>query len=498
MKRLSFIAPALLFGLSSASIAAAAPVGANEEPRPSGSESAEAEGSGSATIGAEIGSEGDPSAASGGDSRTDDPGATGKRVPKNKRKDQKWIHRWAPEPMTGELGIYGGVFLPNSRLELFEPDLSLPLQGFREFNSPAPDLGARIGFYPAAYFGIEAEGGVIPVSAADGAGSAMGYTVRGSLVAQLGKWSITPFILAGGGIIGVNSDRAVVGQDLDPAIHFGGGLKFYFTRYFMMRIDVRDVLSHQQGVDETLKANNLEALLGLTLVLGRKNTPPTQEPPPAPPAPPPERLDSDGDGFFDDEDACVDLPGIAPDGCPEGDRDGDGFLDGSDLCPDEAGIEPGGCPIRDRDGDGINDPDDICVDDPETVNEFQDSDGCPDELPDDVKNFSGVVEGIYFDTNKATIKPGSEKILDKALRVLTEYPHLRVQISGYTDSRGAPEHNKSLSEARAEAVKQWLVDHGVGADRLTTAGYGSENPIESNDTTAGRAKNRRIEFKLEP
>jgi outer membrane protein OmpA-like peptidoglycan-associated protein len=476
MKRLLISSPTVLLGLTLASTAQAAPEG---EGGPSAGGSASLGGSTKSGVEGDAETDADADGASDGESKA--------REPKNKRKDQKWIHRWAPEPMTGEIGIYGGLFLPNERLELFDPDLSLPDQGWKTFDSPAPDFGLRAGFYPSSYFGIEAEGGVIPMRADGGSGT--GYTIRGSVVGQLGKWSITPFILAGFGGLGINSDRSVVGKDIDPALHFGGGLKFYFTRYFMMRLDLRDVISNQQGVDNTFKQNNFEALLGFSLVLGRKNNPPPREQDP-------ERLDTDGDGFYDDEDSCVKEPGIAPDGCPEGDRDGDGFLDSQDSCPDEAGVDPDGCPIRDTDGDGILDPDDKCVDEPETKNNYQDADGCPDEIPEEVKKFAGVIEGVYFDTNKTSIKPVSEKILKKALKVLKDFPDVKLEISGHTDSRGKASHNKQLSEGRAAAVKQWLVDNGIAAERLTTSGFGPENPIDTNDTKAGRAKNRRIEFKL--
>ena len=463
MKLAFLLTPSVLLGLSAATAAEAAP-----------------EESGEADTGASMSLSGSTDSGAQGDAE-----ATGSgREPKNKRKDKKWIHRWAPEPNTGEISIYGGVFFPNERLELFDPDLSLTDQGYREFDRPALDLGLRVGYYPSSHFGVEAEGGVIPLKASDGAGSATGYTVRGSVVGQLGKWSITPFVLAGLGALGASSERSVVGNDVDPALHFGGGVKFFFTRYFMMRLDLRDVLTHKYGVDDTLKANNFEALLSLGVVLGRKNTPP------------PKRLDSDGDGFYDDEDACVNEPGIAPDGCPEGDRDGDGFLDSKDACPDEPGVDPDGCPIRDTDGDGFLDPDDKCVDEPETKNNYQDSDGCPDEVPEEVKKFSGVIEGIYFDTNKTTIKPASKKILNKALEVLKQFEDVKLEISGHTDSRGSAELNQKLSEGRAEAVKDWLVENGIASDRLTTVGHGPDKPIDSNETRAGRAKNRRIEFKL--
>jgi outer membrane protein OmpA-like peptidoglycan-associated protein len=131
-----------------------------------------------------------------------------------------------------------------------------------------------------------------------------------------------------------------------------------------------------------------------------------------------------------------------------------------------------------------------------TENGFEDEDGCPDEIPEDIKRFSGIVEGIHFDTGKATIKAKSAKILKKAAEVLESYPNIRVKIDGHTDSRGSDELNKDLSRRRAESVKQWLVDQGIDESRLETEGHGPDQPIESNESKAGRAANRRIEFTL--
>ncbi len=110
-------------------------------------------------------------------------------------------------------------------------------------------------------------------------------------------------------------------------------------------------------------------------------------------------VDTDGDGFFDDVDECVTDPGTAPEGCP--DTDGDGFKDRVDRCPQVAGVAPDGCPppdrdgdgildADDRDGDGILDADDKCIDVKETMNHYQDDDGCPDEIPKGVQSISGV------------------------------------------------------------------------------------------------------------
>jgi outer membrane protein OmpA-like peptidoglycan-associated protein len=206
--------------------------------------------------------------------------------------------------------------------------------------------------------------------------------------------------------------------------------------------------------------------------------------------------DKDGDGFKDDVDKCIDEPGVAPDGCPIPDTDGDGFKDDVDKCIDEPGVAPDGCPIRDTDGDGIMDPDDQCVKEPETKNNYLDTDGCPDEVPKEVEKFTGVIQGIFFDTNKAAIKPASRTTLDGAVEVLKKFDSVRVEISGHTDSSGKYDHNVDLSGRRAEAVKKYLTDAGIDAGRIETRGAGPDEPIADNKTKAGKAKNRRIEFKL--
>ncbi len=413
-----------------------------------------------------------------------------------KRKDVPWIKRWVPEKGMGEIGIYGGVFFASKNHELFGPDIDLPDQGWKPYKLANPDIGLRAGYYPIKWVGVEVEGGVIPLALEDGSGTAMGYTVRGHVVGQLAMWSIVPFAVLGAGALGVSSDQSLVGDDVDPSLHFGVGAKVYLNRYTMLRLDVRDNVTYQQGVDANFRdLGNVELLLGLSVTLGREKAE-VAEPEPEP-EPEPAPSDRDGDGFLDELDACPDEPGVEPDGCPIKDSDGDGILDPDDKCPDEPGVEEyQGCPIPDTDGDGILDPDDKCVEEPETKNGYEDADGCPDEVPEEVKKFTGVIEGIYFDTNKDTIKPNSERILNRALKVLKDYPDIRLGISGHTDSRGKYDHNMDLSRRRAESVKNWFVGKGIDSSRFTTEGFGPDQPVDTNDTSAGRAKNRRIEFKL--
>ena len=155
-----------------------------------------------------------------------------------------------------------------------------------------------------------------------------------------------------------------------------------------------------------------------------------------------------------------------------------------------------GCPDPDNDGDGIPDTADKCPDQPETKNNYQDEDGCPDEVPAEVKKFTGVIEGITFKTGSAEILKGSFSVLDRAVKVLKDYPDVKLEISGHTDNVGKPAYNQDLSQRRAESVKQYFVSQGIAPERLTTVGYGMDRPIADNKTKDGKAKNRRTEFKL--
>ncbi|MBP5365818.1 MAG: OmpA family protein [Bacteroidales bacterium] len=107
-----------------------------------------------------------------------------------------------------------------------------------------------------------------------------------------------------------------------------------------------------------------------------------------------------------------------------------------------------------------------------------------------------VIENILFNTGKATLKPSSFEELDKFAKLLVKNPKVCIEVSGHTDNVGAASYNKKLSKQRALTVKNYLVNHGVEDERITYEGYGMEQPIESNSTAAGRAKNRRVEIQV--
>lgn len=446
-----------------------------------------------------------------------------------------WLYRYKPQAHLFEVGGYiGGLFISDNNsfrgATVVNPGRPPTVQPVSRFKQPALEFGLRGGYYPLSFLGGELEG-MIAAAETEGGDGATVLAARAQAVVQLPYWSIVPFAVGGVGYWFVNND--VSGDDTDPAFHFGAGAKVNIAKNVALRVDIRDTITNQRG--GTDYPHNIEALAGANLVLGRTaqavakdsdgdgaNDDVDRCPFEAGPLPSgcPIR-DSDADGIPDPEDQCVSEPGVAPSGCPvrdadqdgvpDGedqcisekgpaptgcpDTDGDGFLDRADQCPDVAGVSPAGCP-SDADGDGIVGADDLCPDQAETKNGFEDADGCPDELPAAVKSFMGVIAGIEFDNNQSTIRSGSAQALDKAVSVLTEYPSLRVEIVGHTDDRGSRDYNLELSQRRAEAVKEHLIAKGIDPSRIQTRGAGPDTPLTTNDTAAGRQKNRRIEFRV--
>ena len=176
----------------------------------------------------------------------------------------------------------------------------------------------------------------------------------------------------------------------------------------------------------------------------------------------------------------------------DGDRDQDGLMDSQDRCPDEPGlIELDGCP--DRDNDGIPDIQDRCPDD-KGVPKF---DGCPSDKPVAVYEDGGLVlfGTISFDSGKATLKEESFEVVDTVAELLTAHPEIgRIRVDGHTDDVGRAETNLDLSDRRAAAVVDYLVNKGIDRKRLDSKGFGEGQPVDTNATALGRAKNRRVEF----
>ena len=204
--------------------------------------------------------------------------------------------------------------------------------------------------------------------------------------------------------------------------------------------------------------------------------------------------DADGDGVADKDDQCPNDAGTAANnGCP--DADGDGVYDKDDECKDTAGpAENKGCPWPDTDGDGVLDKDDNCVNEVGPAS----NQGCPlviitEEAKAKLDDFA---KAIYFNSGRSTFRPGVSEKLDLISDIMKEFKDSKFSIEGHTDSVGSKALNQKLSEERAKAVLDYLASKGVAGDRLSSKGFGEDNPIASNRTRSGRAQNRRTEINL--
>lgn len=205
--------------------------------------------------------------------------------------------------------------------------------------------------------------------------------------------------------------------------------------------------------------------------------------------------DTDKDGINDEQDKCPDKAGVAKyEGCPVPDTDGDGLNDESDACPDKPGtVEFNGCPVPDSDGDGLNDKEDKCPTEPGT----KENNGCPEIKQEIVEKVNYVAKNVFFSLGSDKLTTDSYSALDELVDVLQKNASLRLIIDGYTDSTGGQKINLVLSQKRADAVKKYLVDKGVDTARIKSVGHGQESPVADNTTEEGRARNRRVEMKLE-
>ncbi len=199
--------------------------------------------------------------------------------------------------------------------------------------------------------------------------------------------------------------------------------------------------------------------------------------------------DSDGDGVPDSKDKCPDTPvGIRVDenGCPV-DTDGDGVTDDRDQCPDT----PAGTKVDER---GCPTEEELPAPRPVIENCLEVPTGLKDVKIDD--RGCWILENVLFDSGKWKIKSKYYAQLNELAKTLKKNPDLQIMIQGYTDNVGSAEYNQGLSERRAHAVMMYLKKKGVEPKRLSTVGYGFKNPVASNDTKQGKAKNRRVQ--LEP
>jgi outer membrane protein OmpA-like peptidoglycan-associated protein len=202
--------------------------------------------------------------------------------------------------------------------------------------------------------------------------------------------------------------------------------------------------------------------------------------------------DTDGDKVYDPDDRCVSEAGpVDNDGCPYADRDKDGVADKNDACPDVPGSNKhAGCP--DTDGDEVYDHEDQCINTPGDKDNF----GCPKLEDEEKRILATAFYNLEFEGGSTNIAASSFPTLEKLAGLLAKKPNARLKLIGHTDDVGETEANLDLSKRRAEAVKKFLVDKGVPAERFIIEYFGEFRPIADNTTPDGRQKNRRVEMAL--
>ena len=325
---------------------------------------------------------------------------------------------------------------------------------------------------------------------------------------------------------------------IDPSLHVGGGYTWFgdqntgtvngglgLTFWFSEQVGLALQSTYKHSFAD-ITPSHMQHLAGLAFKFGGKDTDGDgiyDKDDACPDVPGPKELngcpDTDGDGILDKDDACPDVAGLAAfNGCP--DTDGDGVQDSQDDCPDVAGLkslngcpdtdgdgiadkkdkcptvagpkENGGCPWPDTDGDGVLDKDDKCP----TVKGTVANNGCPEMTQEQVTKLNAYAKTILFNSGKASFKQETYPVLMSITAILKEFPSSKFSIEGHTDSDGKDAMNQTLSEERARAVRMYLIENGIATDRLTSTGFGESKPIDSNKTAKGKANNRRVEVLL--
>lgn len=310
-----------------------------------------------------------------------------------------------------------------------------------------------------------------------------------------------PFLIAG---VGHNTFEDDNDNDSDETLfNAGAGIKHEISENMDLRLDARGLYSHDNESKDT--ALNL----GFSYLFGSAKAAP---------------LDSDGDGINDDVDQCPDTAyGQITDatGCAvDIDSDGDGVIDTEDKCPDteaQAEVDQAGCPVLDDDGDGVANDADQCpstpagapVDDKGCVPDA-DNDGVDDTIDTCADTPAGAkVDAtgcrlaleevvsmqlkVTFPTNSAEVTNENLAEIEGLAEFMRQYPDTTVVVEGHSDSMGDADYNQQLSERRAQAVRDVVVEQfDIDSARITSIGYGETKPIADNSTKDGRETNRRV------
>ncbi len=395
------------------------------------------------------------------------------------------------QPPRFEIGAFGGVM---------DFDTDRQLQG--------EVFGGRAGINLSPQLGFELVVGTSrATSSVEGTLSRI-WLSHADLVFNLLPGAFTPYVSGGFGNLSTTTS-STSGQD---QLHFdlGGGVKMWMSEHLALRGDMHGYWGHSQGSLGGSDRLYGDIMATVSLVVGsgasrrapddtdQDRVPDLSDRCPNTPlgievdafgCPP----DTDRDGVADYCDRCastalhawVDLHG-----CPT-DDDGDGVSDGLDRCldtPRRATVDARGCPL-DADGDGVYDGIDKCLE--TAAGTKVDANGCPQVKQIERKL---VLHSINFSSGKADILPISFAALDEVAKSLVAYSEVKMEIRGYADAVGSESINLSLTQQRADAVRQYLAGAGVDLSRLRARGYGELDPVAPNDTSEGRAMNRRVEF----
>lgn len=393
----------------------------------------------------------------------------------------------APAAQADPVGRY--VYLsPFAGYTLFDGDFRFPQTAPLK---DAPQFGVRLGYQRGSLLAFELAGGMVPTTddTQDGANTSFSHLTGNVVVSPWAGRMGGPFVFLGMG--GGRFDATVpsitssgrVRQD-QGLLDFGAGLKLWLTDAVGLRLEARNSRWLPKDAAGSPDVNHFTLGGGLVLALGAK------------------ARDTDDDGVPDSRDACADTPkGARVDakGCPI-DSDGDAVYDGLDQCEGTTKgckVDEKGCPV-DSDGDGVCDGLDQCADTPRGLE--VDVNGCPIEVIEKETELLDTgkirLQDVNFETGKADLLPGADTTLDVVGIVLRRWPELRIEIGGHTDARGGAADNRKLSEARAQAVLDYLAKKfpELKPEQFTVQGYGEDRPIAPNTTPEGMAKNRRVEF----